>query len=86
MKCRRVSSSPLFDRAGLRCECPYELASEGVDAAANKERAALLESSYLGAKDPTSLRIIPKLQLNANDDDFFLLNLAQRKPPQAKVS
>ncbi len=60
----------------------YSLANEGVDATANKERAALLESSYLGAKDPTSLRITPKLKLNANDDDFFQLNLAQRKPPQ----
>jgi hypothetical protein len=63
----------------------YGLASEGVDASANKERATLLESSYLGAKDPTSLRITPKLKLNANDDDFFQLNLAQRKPPQGGV-
>ena len=45
----------------------YGLASEGVEASANKERATLLESSYLGAKDPTSLRITPKLKLNAND-------------------
>lgn len=63
----------------------YGLASEGVDSTANKERATLLESSYLGAKDPTSLRITPKLKLNANDDDFFQLNLAQRKPPQGGV-
>ena len=63
----------------------YGLANEGVDASANKERATLLESSYLGAKDPTSLRITPKLKLNANDDDFFQLNLAQRKPPQGGV-
>ncbi len=63
----------------------YGLANEGVDAAANKERATLLEGSYLGAKDPTSLRITPKLKLNANDDDFFQLNLAQRKPPQGGV-
>ncbi len=63
----------------------YGLASEGVDATANKERATLLESSYLGAKDPSSLRITPKLKLNANDDDFFQLNLAQRKPPQGGV-
>lgn len=61
------------------------LADEGVDAEANRERAALLESSYLGAKDPTSLRITPKLKLNANDDDFFQLNLAQRKAPQGGV-
>lgn len=63
----------------------YGLASEGIDAVANKERAALLESSYLGAKDPSSLRITPKLKLNANDDAFFQLNLAQRKPPQGGV-
>ena len=63
----------------------YGLAGEGIDALANKERAALLESSYLGAKDPSSLRITPKLKLNANDDDFFQLNLAQRKPPQGGV-
>ncbi len=63
----------------------YELAHEGVDEDANKERAALLESSYLGAKDPSSLRISPKLKLNANDDDFFQLNLAQRKPPHGGV-
>jgi hypothetical protein len=58
------------------------LAAEGIETIANKERAGLLESSYLGAKDPTSLRISPKLKLNDNDDDFFQLNLAQRKPPQ----
>lgn len=63
----------------------YALAGEGVDPVANKERAMLLESSYLGAKDPTSLRITPKLKLNANDDDFFQLNVAQRKAPQGGV-
>ena len=63
----------------------YGLAGQGVDATANKVRATLLESSYLGAKDPSSLRITPKLKLNANDDDFFQLNLAQRKSPQGGV-
>ena len=63
----------------------YSLAGEGVKPPENKERAALLESGYLGAKDPSSLRITPKLKLNANDDDFFQLNLAQRKPPQGGV-
>ena len=56
--------------------------SEGVDSDDNRERASELERSYLGAKDPASLRITPKLQLNANDDDFFQLNIAQRKSPQ----
>lgn len=63
----------------------YALADENVDSPANKERALLLESSYLGAKDPSSLRITPKLKLNANDDDFFQLNVAQRKAPQGGV-
>lgn len=63
----------------------HDLAGQAVEAEANKERAGLLESAYLGAKDPTSLRITPKLKLNANDDDFFQLNLAQRKPPQGGV-
>lgn len=63
----------------------YALADKGVDSAANNERAALLEGSYLGAKDPATLRITPKLKLNANDDDFFQLNIAQRKRPQGGV-
>ncbi len=66
----------------LACvDCLESLAASGIEASANHERAGLLESSYLGAKDPTSLRITPKLKLNANDDDFFQLNLAQRKAP-----
>lgn len=63
----------------------YGLADKAANPKEFRERAALLESSYLGAKDPTSLRITPKLKLNANDDDFFQLNLAQRKPPQGGV-
>jgi hypothetical protein len=61
------------------------LAEAGNDAEANRERASLLESSYIGAKDTVSLRIAPKLKLNANDDNFFQLNLAQRKPPHGGV-
>jgi hypothetical protein len=61
------------------------LAKEGVDPSANAERASLLESSYVGAKDPTSLRVISKLRLNANDDNFFQLNLTQRKEPHGGV-
>ncbi len=60
----------------------YTWAKEGVEVAQNEERAQLLESLYLGAKDPSTLRITPKLKLNANDDDFFQLNIAQRKAPQ----
>lgn len=63
----------------------YDLAAAGIESDSNLERAALLESSYLGGKDPSSLRITPKLKLNANDDDFFQLNLAQRKAPQGGI-
>ena len=63
----------------------YELARTDVEPAANQERAELLEGRYVGSKDEASLRITPKLKLNANDDDFFQLNLAQRKPPQGGV-
>jgi hypothetical protein len=63
----------------------YELAKEGVEPAENRERAELLEGRYVGSKDEASLRITPKLKLNNNDDDFFQLNLAQRKPPQGGV-
>ena len=70
----------------LACvECLYDLATAGVDTANNRERAAELERSYLGTKDPASLRITPKLKLNANDDDFFQLNIAQRKPPEGGI-
>lgn len=63
----------------------YRLAEEGVDTEANRERAGLLESSYLGSKDPASLRMVPKLKLNANDEAFFQLNLSQRIPPAGGV-
>ena len=59
----------------------HSLVEQGVDAVENSERAAVLERKYIGDKDPSSLRVTPKLKLNASDDDFFQLNLAQRKPP-----
>lgn len=63
----------------------YSLAEEGLDTENNKERAAELERSYLGTKDPASLRITPKLKLNENDDRFFQLNISQRKKPYGSV-
>lgn len=68
----------------LACtEALHDLADRNIDAEANRERAAELERSYLGTKDPASLRITPKLRLNNNDDDFFQLNVVQRRPPAA---
>ena len=68
----------------LACtEALHDLADRNIDAEANRERASELERSYLGTKDPASLRITPKLRLNDNDDDFFQLNVVQRRPPAA---
>ena len=51
----------------LACvECLYDLAAAGVDTANNRERAAELERSSLGTKDPASLRITPKLPDHTN--------------------
>lgn len=59
----------------------FSLAHSGIDAEQNRERATELERGYLGTKDPASLRVTPKLKLNANDDNFFQLNISQRKKP-----
>jgi hypothetical protein len=58
-----------------------DLVNQGIDEQANLERMTLLETGYIGAKDPASLRLIPKLALNRNDDHFFQLNLAQSIAP-----
>lgn len=58
-----------------------ELQTVGADADANANRANLLESAFIGAKDPVSLRVVSKLRLNAHDDNFYQLNLSQLVPP-----
>lgn len=60
-------------------------AETGIDSDANNERSSLLLSSFIGSKDPASLRVTPKLSLNAHDNDFFQLNLAQRIAPAGGV-
>lgn len=59
----------------------HTLKEEGVEVKENEERATLLESAYIGSRDPVSLRVVSKLQLNAHDDNFYQLNLTHRKKP-----
>ncbi len=59
----------------------HALKEQGVDAKENEDRAGLLEAAYIGGRDPVSLRVVSKLQLNAHDDNFYQLNLTQRMPP-----
>jgi Protein of unknown function DUF262/Protein of unknown function (DUF1524) len=47
----------------------------------NSERADLITSQYIGAKDPATLRIVPKLRLNDSDNPFFQNHLVQARPP-----
>jgi len=62
-----------------------DLRTRGIDAESNEHRATLLESAFIGAKDPVSLRVVSKLHLNASDDKFYQLNLSQHIPPAGSV-
>ncbi|MHB8519141.1 MAG: DUF262 domain-containing protein [Limisphaerales bacterium] len=63
----------------------HSLKEQGADSQESEERANLLESAYIGGRDPVSLRVVSKLQLNAHDDNFYQLNLTQRVPPAGGV-
>lgn len=57
------------------------LADTGIEPDANQERAESLKSRFIGEKDPASLILSSKLQLNETDDGFFQDYLiAQREP------
>lgn len=56
------------------------------DKEANQERQEILRRTYLGDKDPRSLRYSSKILLNENNNDFYqshLINL--RKPHNARI-
>ena len=57
------------------------LAESGVDAAANRERAAALRARYIGEKDPASLVESSKLALNSTDGGFYQDYLVQLRAP-----
>ena len=63
-----------------------ELAALGVEPEANRERAALLRGSFIGAKQPGSLVEASKLTLNRNDDDFYQGTLVQLERPASERS
>ena len=63
----------------------HSLKAQGINPKENEDRANLLEAAYIGGRDPVSLRVVSKLQLNAHDDNFYQLNLTQRMPPAGGV-
>lgn len=54
-----------------------ELAVAGVESDNNRERAAVLRCSFIGAKQAGALLETSKLTLNRNDGDFFQGTLVQ---------
>lgn len=58
-----------------------DLANQGHDPEANRERARLLRQSFIGSKDPGSLTETSKLSLNDNDDSFYQGTLIQLGEP-----
>lgn len=60
-----------------------ELARQGVDAAANQERAQALRSRFVGEKDPASLVEASKLTLNDTDNAFYQDFLVQLRAPRS---
>ncbi len=57
------------------------LAERGVEADANRERAAALRARYIGEKDPASLVEASKLALNSTDGGFYQDYLVQLRAP-----
>ena len=58
-----------------------ELAENGVEPEANRERAAALRNRFIGEKDPASLIESSKLFLNRTDDAFYQDYLVQLRKP-----
>ncbi len=62
-----------------------ELVEKGIEAVENRQRIAILRTSFLGYQDPASLIPTSKLFLNRNIDDFyqsFLLRLRSPVSPE----
>ncbi|HIK12069.1 MAG TPA: DUF262 domain-containing protein [Oscillatoriaceae cyanobacterium M33_DOE_052] len=58
-----------------------QLVQQNLDPDANQERQEILRRTYLGDKDPRSLRYSSKLILNQNNNDFYKSNLINLRPP-----
>ena len=59
----------------------HTMADEGVEAAANRERARELRNRFIGEKDPASLTESSRLYLNETDDAFYQDYLVQNREP-----
>lgn len=57
------------------------LVEQNVQPEANRERQEILKRTYLGDRDPRSLRYSSKLFLNENNDDFYQSNLVNLRKP-----
>ncbi len=52
------------------------------DPEANRDRQEILKRTYLGDRDPRSLRYSSKLRLNQNNNDFYQSNLINLRKPK----
>lgn len=59
-----------------------KLSEEGIETEANQGRQEILRRTYLGDRDPSSLRYSSKLSLNENDDGFYQNNLVNLRRPR----
>jgi len=57
------------------------MADDGIDAAANRERARELRNRFIGEKDPASLTESSRLYLNETDDAIYQDYLVQNREP-----
>lgn len=58
-----------------------DLANDAIDPSDNQERAASLRSRFIGEKDPASLAITSKIELNETDDPFYQDYLVRLREP-----
>ena len=78
---QRVTTLSIFVLAAI--DLLRARAQQG-DESENRQRAELLEASYIGGRDSVSLRVESKLRLNRHDDAFYRNNLTQRVAPASK--
>ncbi len=61
------------------------LADDGIDQDANRERAEGLRGRFIGEKDPAALTESSRLHLNENDDGLYQDYLVQIRKPQSEA-
>ncbi|MFM1842170.1 MAG: hypothetical protein RLZZ490_906 [Cyanobacteriota bacterium] len=59
----------------------HQLGVNNIEPEANQAREEILKRTYLGDRDPRSLRYSSKLFLNENNNDFYQSNLINLRPP-----